>query len=567
MAFTAEQEQILSLFNRNIYSVPRNQRRYVWTRKNWEELYDDLIYSIDIKRNHFIGSFVLHKEERFNGLPVYTIIDGQQRIITLTIILAAVLYWMKVRKLKDDFEGTKPYVVAKDNKGKEYVMVTSQFDLSLKTLIEHIIRNDYGDLKDITLNAFLETIKIGDQNDKNIIAAFRYFVTKILETEDFNKKDNFLIDLRDAVTLVSYISIISDSEEDSYLIFEILNARGTELEDYELLKNFIMRYLMPEKTRDDAKKIWYDLEHDLGKNISKFVKHYATHKCRYKDKSMSEYKIISNTFKHSDKEELLEDLRLKANYYLKIVDPQNNCKRGTAEYKLFSFFKKRRLEQIRPVLLSVIHQHLIGKIDDDQYDQLLNFIYNFYVCYNTIGEESSNKLTNIIFKYSEKIENSYSDSLLIDFVNDLKEKLPARNNFINSFKNLGYSKKPGYYEGGSNKARVQTVLEVLERYLNNGICLENFTIEHVLDDSESKLNGQIGNLLLLEENINNNLSGKGYSQKIKAYRNSNYKTTRKFAERFSNRASFDIEKRTEYLAELFYDKILEFDINLSENSK
>ena len=60
--------------------------------------------------------------------------------------------------------------------------------------------------------------------------------------------------IRDALIAISYVNIISSTEEDSYTIFEILNARGLDLEDYELLKNYIMRYLQPIETRDDAKK-------------------------------------------------------------------------------------------------------------------------------------------------------------------------------------------------------------------------------------------------------------------------------------------------------------------------
>lgn len=73
--------------------------------------------------------------------------------------------------------------------------------------------------------------------------------------------------MRDAVENISFINIVSSSEEDSYTIFEILNARGTSLEDYELLKNYIMRYIQPEYNRDNAKKVWGEIEGLVNTNF------------------------------------------------------------------------------------------------------------------------------------------------------------------------------------------------------------------------------------------------------------------------------------------------------------
>lgn len=82
-----------------------------------------------------------------------------------------------------------------------------------------------------------------------MIDALKFFTNKLNTLE--NEK---ILQIRDALIAISYVNIISSTEEDSYTIFEILNARGLDLEDYELLKNYIMRYLQPIETRDDAKK-------------------------------------------------------------------------------------------------------------------------------------------------------------------------------------------------------------------------------------------------------------------------------------------------------------------------
>ena len=187
---------------------------------------------------------------------------------------------------------------------------------------------------------------------------------------------------------------------------------------------------------------------------------------------------------------------------------------------------------------------------------MLDFLYNFYVCYNIIGEENSNKLTNVVYKYASLIENEYKEGVLEQFASELKSKLPNQEIFENSFMNIGYSKYSSFYEGEKNKSRVQTVLEVLERYMNGGFCMPDFTIEHILDDKECMENGQIGNLIPLESSTNNNLKNADYDKKIKKYSESNYKTTRSFSNRFVTKESFDPNKRTKYLAKIFYENIL-----------
>ena len=555
MAFNAEQKKIYDLFSRNTYGIPRNQRRYVWQERNWEELYEDIVYSITSSTSHFLGSFVLKDEGRKNGIPNFTIIDGQQRIVTLTILLGSILYKLRKENLMDDFEGTKLYLFTKDDKAKETSIVNSDYHLSLDRIICLIRDLSDEEFNKISLTKLLEKGCVNKKRDKNIIDAFKYFTTKIDESASLHDP-YFIIKLRDMTVNISYISIISSSEEDSYTIFEILNARGTELEDYELLKNYIMRYIQPETNRDKAKSIWMDIENTIGNDFKKFIKHYATHKCKYKTNSMSVYKTIQREYKARNTEELLLDLQKKSTYYSKIIDPQHNCNLDSVEFRVLSFFRKKRQEQLRPVLLSIMHHHDIGDISNSSYEHILEFLYNFYVCYNIIGEESSNKLTNVVYKYAVQIENDYSDNLLNQFMADLKMKLPNKEIFQNAFKNIGYSKYNTFYEGEKNKDRVQTVLEVLERYLNNGFCMPDFTIEHVLNDSDCMENGQIGNLLPLECSINTNLKNGSFNDKIKKYEESNYKTTRGFSNRFSNDKSFNPSKRTEYLSNLFYENIL-----------
>lgn len=137
MSFNAHEEKVMGLFNRKVYNVPRNQRRYVWNRDNWQELYNDVMAVVNGSlTSHFFGSIVLKTDAIINGLPHFSVIDGQQRIITMAIFLSSIMFWMKKAGMEDDFNGTKPYVIAKDDKNKDVVMVTTENNGALENIIE-----------------------------------------------------------------------------------------------------------------------------------------------------------------------------------------------------------------------------------------------------------------------------------------------------------------------------------------------------------------------------------------------------------------------------------------------
>lgn len=88
MSFEAKEKAVDKLLNDAIYYIPRNQRRYVWNAQNWADMYDDVLLVADgVAPSHFIGSIVLKDEGKDEGLSKYTVIDGQQRILTLTILI------------------------------------------------------------------------------------------------------------------------------------------------------------------------------------------------------------------------------------------------------------------------------------------------------------------------------------------------------------------------------------------------------------------------------------------------------------------------------------------------
>ena len=85
MSFEAKDYPISDILNKVVFDIPRNQRRYVWKKSSWQDLFEDVLFSITEEKPHFIGSIVLKKGSKKDGLSYYTIIDGQQRLTTITL--------------------------------------------------------------------------------------------------------------------------------------------------------------------------------------------------------------------------------------------------------------------------------------------------------------------------------------------------------------------------------------------------------------------------------------------------------------------------------------------------
>mgnify|MGYP003311542446 CR=1 FL=1 len=103
MSLSANGKKVYDLLNDKMYIVPPNQRKYVWTNNNWQELVDDIqLVCAENTTNHFIGSVVLKKENINDGIRNhYSIIDGQQRILSITIFLLSIMYIFKKRNIKE----------------------------------------------------------------------------------------------------------------------------------------------------------------------------------------------------------------------------------------------------------------------------------------------------------------------------------------------------------------------------------------------------------------------------------------------------------------------------------
>ena len=177
-------------------------------------------------------------------MDYYTIIDGQQRITTIVLALIAIMKLLIEYEMEDDYFGTLEYIRVKNNRNKKMPIITSDYHVSLEDLIEGIAEKET--IGKQTISVFVDTKIVSKKKDKLVGNALKYYYNEIKHIcENSTAPDEKLLEIRNAIISMTIVSIVSTSEEDSYTIFEILNARGQELEDHELLKNYIMRYIQP----------------------------------------------------------------------------------------------------------------------------------------------------------------------------------------------------------------------------------------------------------------------------------------------------------------------------------
>lgn len=560
MAFKAEQRDIDYLLSNKLYEIPRNQRRYVWGTTNWDDLWSDLEFiarNQQYGRHHFLGSIVLRVEGKGSGgIQSYTIIDGQQRIITIILFMCAIVSVLQENGYENDFKGTATKLIIKDLKNQDNCILHSDFHSCIGDIVLKVCNiEDKRSLKEI-----LESCIVNKKDDKNIRQCCLYF---------YDKFKKFTIDkilsYRDILLTTSYVDIVATTDEDSYTIFEILNARGQELEDHELVKNFVMRYIQPQEQAkvDKVKEEWeLYIDRQLGASVRRFFSHYSVHKYLEREKKSEVYKTILKGTDREKVNEFFDDLKLKASYYSIIENPiwqgeNQNC--SFEEYRIFDFLKRKKAVQFRPIILSLMHMNKLGKLNNDDYFKVLNFIYYFYVCFNVIGEEKSNKIDEPINKYASLIEHDMNIDKVEEFMKSMIDRLPPREAFMLKFEAVGYSNHVKFYQGSKNKERAYLVLELIEQKLSKRTRIDEFTIEHVCPDSQGEENACIGNLIPLEDSLNERCEDWAIKDKIGVYEDSNFATARKLAKRIEKENGlFDSKKRSHYLGSMIYDDIVNY---------
>lgn len=270
--YTITEVDLLNLFteNENVrYVIPKYQRHYIWKKENWEDFYSDLTQN----ERHFLGSIILINKERNSRNPNLQIIDGQQRITTLSLLYAAI--FERLNNIN------KESIPEKEKKFYDYYLVNLEkvlkIDKSEKLRLELSLtkqnNDDYCEI--MNLIGLWESQNQSQTRFKTrrLYSAFQFFKDKLNDCEFTNIRQ-----ILDTVFTGKLISIEVGSNSDAFLLFESLNNRGEPLSATDLIKTKMFSELIDKLILDEdsAFKNWEKLIENIDdyKLQEKFLIHY-----------------------------------------------------------------------------------------------------------------------------------------------------------------------------------------------------------------------------------------------------------------------------------------------------
>lgn len=550
MSFKTENRKIKDLFEKSCqYVVPRYQRDYVWNKTNWSELISDIKFTLNSSNNlqwsHFLGTIVLNnKTDQDNnlansGITLYEIVDGQQRLTTIYILFACIVYRFKEMKTEDSNSRVKyihdTFLTSLAANSKRILMIDNEkMNHDLQYLITDVMNN-----QSITKNFFSDL--------------FSYFYDEI-KNYDFYELDGFL----NKLLTINIVEIISDQEEEIYNIFEVLNARGRPLKQMELLKNHVMKYIQPHNNDyiDMAKEKWNKIEKNYSHltDIDSLLIHFS--KCYIKKDAESAnkvYKLIKDEIRIEDLSILLESLYEYSNAYKRVTTP-------SIENEYIDYFDIKRNKQIRSLLAAVEVIFTKGTIDESiklsVYRNLRNYFFIFNVCSHT-----SNKTDKIVSKASYDIYHcttkNHFKMLLTKFFLDLEKMISNDENMKSMFINnqaFKYSNHNSAYK--RNGRMVKYVLFNIYKSMqkDTNLSADQLTIEHLNSDDGSNDNSSIFNLTLTSSEINaEKLKNKPVVEKIKVLSEESSIFYNRNLSTYIINGVFDFSKRKEDLLNQIFD--------------
>ena len=479
------------------------------------------------------------------GLEVYEIIDGQQRLLTLYILMIAVY-----KKFNNILENRKISI-------NEYIYNTFLTSLTKESEKKIMIDNELynTDIKEI-IDASANDKILSKKN--KLYDVFSYFDIN-LRGKDYTYLDKFLSKLLS----VNIVEIISDEDEEIYNIFEVLNARGQKLKQIELLKNHIMKYIQPRESEfiDQAKAKWMNIQNNIEHLsdpdviIQHFVKCYIEKNAENKN---SIYRLIKEEIKSDCLSKFLDEFEFFSVIYKKVSN--DNSKDDVIQY-----FNIKRNQQIRSLLCAIYFLNENEIIDDDIKKKALLQLRNFFFIFNTI-QQTSNRVDKIISSISYLIYNCKYESefkiLFSEFMYELENYILNRDYklMFETNQSFKYSNKDKTLKKNSRLVKYILMLICDKEQQDTKLDSDTLTIEHLVSDDGNINNSSIWNLTLTSEDINSEkLKNKSINDKVKILKENSSIRLNLELDKYIENEEFNLDKRKEDIINVIFDDIFIFD--------
>jgi len=506
-----------------IYEIPKFQRDYSWDNKNyeWDELWNDIIAK-DIDE-HFVGFIVLKKitDNKFE------VIDGQQRLATITIIIIAALYILKnLIKNNSNEDKTRLTDFIQNYIGKKDPVTREFYN---KLILNRINGKYFKKISDGVMIDSSNTLDfVGDElknkSNKKIEKALNFFKGKIssLFTNNFNstKISSFI----EGMTKKLFFTVLYvDSDYNAYTLFETLNARGIKLAAVDLLKNFLYSKTATNQTYLGVmENNWNEITSNIKEgDINKFIRtDWGTRYSLVEDRIL--FKTISKTINNEKKAfKYMEMLKDSSNIFSLLQNPKDSYWKENGYnpiiVKILENINLLQLKQIYGVLIAYL-KHM----EKNKFHILISWLEKISFRFNTISGFDAKEQETVYNEISNKI-SSKQIKTLDGIKKHLKKIYVDRVTFINNFSNAEIKRV----------SIIKYILrEIFDRQYGIEIDSDSFTVEHILAKNEnsdwSKFKEpenyvwKLGNLVLLQKSINEQLKNKPFSKKKLVYSKNNY---------------------------------------------
>ena len=409
--------EILSSDGNFYYTIPKYQREYTWSYREWEALYDDISENND---EYFIGSIIcIPLGDTIK--PFLEVIDGQQRLTTISLLLTAIYTRLKERKeyLSEDDEDVLPSL-RKSLKSKN-----SPNEMKLVPQVQNFNKDDFDHLMNEVGLRKASAPKHPYYPTRKIMRCYNYFLKRIdkeMENLDVENAVEFLLGKFGKVKQAMVVKIEVSTHSDAYVLFESLNNRGTPLTAIDLMKNLIMaRAESNNLTIDDCFNRWQillgSLSDDYGIQERFFRQYYNAFKHRLnepfqndKDRKKDPLGVVAtrsnllNIFEsliNKDLPSFLDDiLRCGQIYswlilqdatemtYRKNLEDLDHIQ-GAPSYLLLMYLMRNKDEL---------------EISEEQINQLIHLLTKYFVRRNITDYPNTRDLTRIFMDIISKIE-------------------------------------------------------------------------------------------------------------------------------------------------------------------
>lgn len=545
------------------FSIPRFQRPYSWDDDNIQDLWDDVMSAKG--EDYFIGSMVVYRE----GKQEFSVVDGQQRLTTITLLLCAIRDAFARLDERDLAEGVHQLVERKDRSNKnEFVLRT---ETSFPYLQENILK--FGEPEIDNLPELVEEKALKGANEllvKKVNSLLKAVDIDASITADDKRgvKVERLTALRESVLNLKIIFVKLENEDDAYLIFETLNTRGKDLAVTDLVKNHFTKLLRSKGAVDSVKIKWgtiletiYESAADITSDA--FLYHFwaSRHEATPVKKL---YSVLKKKLNEKNAKAYLDALVRDVEFYRAIHEPSvlwtKNEKRVAESLRAIQVF---RVVQPTPALLSLVRAYKDNKIKLSKLVEAVEAIERFHFTFTAItSSRSSGGISGMYSSFARKLfeaaDSNQAGIEIKSFIQKLRDRRPSADEVALGFRDVVFTNLTT-----KQKPLVRYILRKFAEKDNFKFPVDwdELTIEHVApqasigrDEWTEASVGQLGNLFLLDAKKNGELADKPFAEKKSILESGSYSVPDAVI-KADVWTPATVRKHTDAMAAIAYDEI------------